>query len=70
MKILHGLNQPTAARFHQWGGAEDALVYAIACGIGMVQQHFMLPFPFTAAENIVYGHEPKSRTVFFNRRKR
>ena len=31
---------------------------AMAAGIGMVHQHFMLIPPFTVAENMVLGHEP------------
>src|SRR5882762_3723374 len=33
---------------------------AIALGIGMVHQHFMLVEPMTVAENIVLGSEPGS----------
>src|SRR6202521_570101 len=33
---------------------------AIALGIGMVHQHFMLVDPMTVAENIVLGAEPGS----------
>src|ERR671937_1756462 len=33
---------------------------AIALGIGMVHQHFMLVEPMTVAENIVLGAEPGS----------
>ena len=33
---------------------------AIACGVGMVHQHFMLVGPMTVAENIVLGAEPGS----------
>src|ERR1043165_5474350 len=35
---------------------------AIALGIGMVHQHFMLVEPMTVAENIVLGAEPGSAT--------
>jgi ABC-type uncharacterized transport system ATPase subunit len=35
---------------------------AIALGIGMVHQHFMLVEPMTVAENIVLGAEPGSNT--------
>src|SRR5437660_7843430 len=35
---------------------------AIALGIGMVHQHFMLVEPMTVAENIVLGAEPGSST--------
>ncbi|MCG4704414.1 heme ABC transporter ATP-binding protein, partial [Bacteroides intestinalis] len=34
---------------------------AIAAGIGMVHQHFMLVEPLTVTENIVLGLEPGSR---------
>jgi len=30
---------------------------AMAAGIGMVHQHFMLVHPFTVAENVILGHE-------------
>ncbi|HSV33839.1 MAG TPA: ABC transporter ATP-binding protein [Pyrinomonadaceae bacterium] len=36
---------------------------AIALGIGMVHQHFMLVEPMTVAENIVLGAEPGTATV-------
>jgi simple sugar transport system ATP-binding protein len=36
---------------------------AIALGIGMVHQHFMLVEPMTVAENIVLGSEPGSAAV-------
>src|SRR5207302_7229980 len=35
---------------------------AIALGIGMVHQHFMLVEPMTVAENIVLGAEPGNAT--------
>jgi simple sugar transport system ATP-binding protein len=37
---------------------------AIANGIGMVHQHFMLVEPLSVAENVVIGQEPPSRLVF------
>ncbi|HKR60271.1 MAG TPA: ATP-binding cassette domain-containing protein, partial [Pyrinomonadaceae bacterium] len=36
---------------------------AIALGIGMVHQHFMLVDPMTVAENIVLGAEPGNQTA-------
>ena len=36
---------------------------ALALGIGMVHQHFMLVPPFTVAENIALGVEPSRRGV-------
>jgi general nucleoside transport system ATP-binding protein len=41
---------------------------AIALGIGMVHQHFMLVEPMTVAENIVLGAEPGSQTSLDLRR--
>jgi len=39
---------------------------AIAVGIGMVHQHFMLVGPLTVAENIVLGDEPTRMKSFFD----
>ena len=59
MKILYGLERPTSGeiivggkpqRFHN---PSDAM----AAGIGMVQQHFMLFEDMTVAENIVFKNE-------------
>lgn len=69
MKILYGLEQADEGRIlingrpARFRSPHDA----IANGIGMVQQHFMLFPPFTAAENIVYTHETR-RGPFFDRR--
>jgi ABC-type uncharacterized transport system ATPase subunit len=41
---------------------------AIAAGIGMVHQHFMLVPVFTVAENIMLGNEPTDRLRRFDRR--
>jgi general nucleoside transport system ATP-binding protein len=41
---------------------------AIAAGIGMVHQHFMLVPVFTVAENILLGNEPLDRFRRFDRR--
>ena len=38
--------------------AFDGPGYAMAAGIGMVHQHFMLIPVFTVAENVALGHEP------------
>lgn len=66
MKILYGLEAPTSGRIVLNG--EEVQFHnpsqAIAKGIGMVQQHFMLFEPFTIAENIVYGKEPKKGAFF------
>lgn len=71
MKILYGLEAPTSGEIYLNGKLQDFKnpQDAIKNGIGMVQQHFMLFNPFTVAENIVYGNEPKNSGIFFNRRK-
>ena len=72
MNVLYGLLQPDegeilldgqAARFHS---PKDA----IAAGIGMVHQHFMLVPVFTVAENVTLGiEETNHRTGLLDRRK-
>lgn len=63
MNLLYGLyqadsgeilldNQPVSFK-----GPGDAM----AAGIGMVHQHFMLIPVFTVAENVILGHEPTGR---------
>ncbi|KAF5044513.1 Ribose import ATP-binding protein RbsA [anaerobic digester metagenome] len=70
MKILYGLEPCDSGEILVKGELKHfrSPYDAIENGIGMVQQHFMLFPPFTAAENIVYGHEPKKKAVFFNRK--
>jgi simple sugar transport system ATP-binding protein len=60
MKILYGLEQPTAGEI-RLGGAQVHITSshkAIELGIGMVHQNFMLVPSFTVAENVVLGSEP------------
>jgi ABC-type uncharacterized transport system ATPase subunit len=70
MRILYGMEQPTSGTIRMNG--EDVRFLnpadAIASGIGMVHQHFMLFPTFTAAENIVIGREPGS-ALRFDRKK-
>lgn len=60
MNVLYGLYRPDEGRIlidgvtQQFSGPADAL----AAGIGMVHQHFMLVPVFTVAENVMLGHEP------------
>jgi len=66
MKILYGMEQPSSGSIYL-NGKELHIKnasQAIASGIGMVQQHFMLFDPFTVAENVVYGREPKKGLYF------
>ena len=60
MKILYGMQAPDEGTIRVHG---DEVHFkspkdAIAVGIGMVHQHFMLADNLTVAENIVLGHEP------------
>jgi ABC-type uncharacterized transport system ATPase subunit len=63
MSVLYGLYKPTEGEIIVDGQPVeiDSPARAIALGIGMVHQHFMLVPVMTVAENIVLGHEP-SRT--------
>lgn len=62
MKMLYGMIRPDAGEIwiqgerKKWRTPSDA----IACGIGMVHQHFMLAGPYSALENIWVGDEPFS----------
>ena len=62
MNVLYGLYPPDAGEVFirgervQFSSAHDA----IARGLGMVHQHFMLVKPFTVAENIILG-QPSPR---------
>jgi general nucleoside transport system ATP-binding protein len=71
MNVLYGLYQPDEGEilvddvpvtFH---GPGDA----IAAGIGMVHQHFMLIPVFTVAENVMLGHEDTKAGGWLDRRK-
>lgn len=61
MNILFGLYQPDEGEIWINGKRTviDGASTAIELGIGMVHQHFKLVQPFTVAENIVLGDEPK-----------
>ena len=60
MKILYGMKRPDAGEIfvggtkRVWSSPSDA----IAHGIGMVHQHFMLAGPYSALDNILLGAEP------------
>ncbi len=71
MKILYGLEQPDEGRIFL-NGSEVFIrspLDANRYGIGMVHQHFRLIPDFTAAENIIFGMEPKKKLFFVNRRR-
>lgn len=68
MKMLFGMEQPSRGEIILRGsevhfaGSKDA----IAKGIGMVHQHFMLVESFTVAQNIMLGME-KEKGLFVDR---
>ena len=59
MKILYGMYRPDEGEIFVDGVKKiwTSPAQAIASGIGMVHQHFMLAEPYTALENIVLGVE-------------
>ncbi|WP_298332349.1 ABC transporter ATP-binding protein [Haloactinopolyspora sp.] len=59
MNVLYGLYQPDAGSIMVDGKAVtfDGPSDAMAAGIGMVHQHFMLVPVFTVAENVMLGQE-------------
>ena len=63
MNILYGLLHPDSGTLAVDGKAAHFTGPgdAIARGIGMVHQHFMLIPPLTVAENVVLGQEPSKR---------
>ena len=70
MKTLYGMHQPDEGTIRV-GGIEHAFkspAEAIAAGIGMVHQHFMLADQLTVAENITLGAEPSTFGVIDRRR--
>ncbi|MEG1895883.1 MAG: ATP-binding cassette domain-containing protein, partial [Oscillospiraceae bacterium] len=66
MKVLFGIEQPEEGRILIKG--QEVKIHnpleAIAYGVGMVHQHFMLVPSLTVAENMVLGIEPKKNGVF------
>jgi simple sugar transport system ATP-binding protein len=61
MNVLYGLHQPDEGEILLDGEPVriDSPRRAIALGIGMVHQHFMLVPVMTVAENLVLGSEPR-----------
>ncbi len=70
MNILYGLYAPDTGQI-LIRGQEQAMTspsQAIAQGIGMVHQHFMLVPTLTVTENVMLGNEPVVRGIFLDRR--
>lgn len=62
MNLLQGVFPPDSGeiwiRGRPWGGLSSwDPKAAIACGIGMVHQHFLLAGPFTVLDNLILGFE-------------
>ena len=60
MKVLYGLEEPTGGRLRRNGEPFEVAspLDAIAHGVGMVHQNFMLVPSFSIAQNVVLGAEP------------
>ncbi|HIT34236.1 MAG TPA: ABC transporter ATP-binding protein [Candidatus Faecousia intestinigallinarum] len=69
MNILYGIHTPTAGSvtIHGKPVVRFDPKAAIAAGVGMVHQHFMLVPSFTVTENIVLSREPR-KGIFCDRR--
>ncbi|WP_245655699.1 ABC transporter ATP-binding protein [Microtetraspora fusca] len=61
MKILYGMQRPDEGEIRIDGSAVSfhTPADAIAAGIGMVHQHFMLADNLTVLENVILGSEPR-----------
>jgi len=66
MKILSGLEAPSAGEIFINGNAVATGSPRGESRVGMVHQHFMLFPEYTVAENIVMGMEPRKWGVFFD----
>jgi simple sugar transport system ATP-binding protein len=71
MNVLYGLYRPDAGEIllHGQGVSLTSPGVAIAHGIGMVHQHFMLVPTLTVTENVILGHETTCWGPFLARRR-
>ena len=71
MKMLFGLEQPTSGEIIVNGEKLElsSPSVAIAHGIGMVHQHFMLVPSLSVAENMVLGMVPQKSGIFIDKAK-
>jgi general nucleoside transport system ATP-binding protein len=71
MNILYGLYAPDEGQILMRG--QEIAIHspsdAIALGIGMVHQHFMLVPPLTVTENVMLGNEAVRNGIFLDRRR-
>ena len=65
MNTLYGMHQPDEGTISVFGHEVHfkSPTDAIAAGVGMVHQHFMLADNFTVVENIILGDEPAEHGV-------
>ncbi len=71
MKVLFGHESPERGRI-LLNGEEvhiESPLHALALGIGMVHQHFMLVDSLSVAENMVLGTEPTKSKLFYDKKK-
>ena len=63
MKVLYGMTRPDSGEIVLRGERVEMKnsAKAIACGIGMAHQHFMLADNLSVLENVIAGAEPKGR---------
>src|SRR5215813_9335869 len=68
MHILYGLSRPDEGAIIVHGAPVQLTSPgdAMACGIGMVHQHFMLVPALTVTENVILGQEPSRRGPFLD----
>src|SRR5262245_934512 len=68
MHILYGLSRPDEGDIIVHGASVQLTSPrdAMACGIGMVHQHFMLVPALTVTENIILGQEPARHWPFLD----
>ncbi len=68
MNVLYGLLAPTQGQVFVHGKKIDRFTpaAAIAAGVGMVHQHFMLVPSFTVAQNISLSREPRRRGILYD----
>jgi len=71
MNILYGLYKPDLGSITVYGRPVEIKSPrdAASLGIQMVHQHFMLGLPFTVAENLVIGLEPRQAGLLLDRRR-
>lgn len=68
MNVLYGINKPTSGDVYIKGDKIERYHpnEAIAHGVGMVHQHFMLVPSFSVAQNVVLSKEPRKHKFFYD----